>query len=84
MTVLTLVMIGGVLTIVVLLVIRLQTPATAIVWPDPLDIPIGEVPLAVTAGPGWTLVVTQSGEALIFDADGKLTARQTLPLPEAQ
>ncbi len=67
-TVLTATMILGVLTIVVLLVIRLQTPAVAL--PGEIVLPDGAVATAFTQGEGWFAVVTSDDRILIFDRAG--------------
>lgn len=66
MTALTGTMIVGVLTIVVLLVIRLQTPAPPSL-PEDLTLPEGVSAEAVTFGQGWIGVVTDDGRFLILD-----------------
>ncbi len=80
-TVLTVVMIGGVLTIVALLVIRLQTPPADLALPEVIDLPEGARATAFTQGAGWYAVVTEGDEILIFDrASGSLRQRvQILP-----
>ena len=70
-TVLTLTMIGGVLTITALLVIRLQTPAVPS-WPEAVVLPDGVTATAVTRGDGWYAVVTDDQRILIYGADGAL------------
>jgi hypothetical protein len=60
------VMIGGVITIVALLVTRMQPALSPL--PAAIDLPDDAFPTAVTAGPGWYLVVTSDGRILIFDA----------------
>lgn len=80
MTVLTLVMIAGLVTIVGLLVIRLMQP-TALPLPENITLPEGTKASAVTLGPGWYGIVTQDNQFLIFDADdGAL--RQTVTINE--
>ncbi len=75
-TVLTLVMIGGVLTIVGLLVIRLQTPPAVLPLPEVIELPDGARATAFTQGAGWYAVVTEGDEILIFDrASGELRQR---------
>ncbi|WP_212523965.1 DUF6476 family protein [Actibacterium sp. MT2.3-13A] len=65
-TVLTAVMIAGVLVIIALLVIRLSDrPAP---WPDEIALPEGARAQAVTRGKGWVAVVTEDQRLLIFDA----------------
>ncbi len=68
---LTLSLIGGVLTVVWLLVTRLPMPGTHPVAPTSLDMPAGATPSAVTLGTGWVAVVTTDNRILIFGADGK-------------
>ena len=67
MTVLTIVMILGLLTIVALLVIRLGT-ARPLPLPAVIELPDGTVATAFTRGPDWYAVVTGNDEILIFDA----------------
>lgn len=71
-TVLTATMILGVLAIVALLVIRLQTPPP-LALPDSIALPDGTQAAAFTQGDGWFAVVTQNDQILIFDrANGTL------------
>lgn len=70
-TVLTVVMILGVIIVVGLLVTRLQTPRLA--TPEMLQMPAGAVAHAVTQGPDFWAVVTRDGRILIFDGTGALT-----------
>ena len=70
---LTLTMIGGVITVVALLVTRMpQGMAAAPVLPDRLSLPAGTRAAAVTAGAGWFAVVTTDNRILIFGNDGAL------------
>ena len=79
--VLTGVMIAGVVTVVVLLVMRLGNTTPAL--PPEIALPEGEQALAVTQGTGWVAVVTQAADGaqsiLILDA---LTGeeRQRVPI----
>ncbi len=76
-TVLTAVMIGGVLVILTLLVIRYQTTRTPL--PEVITLPDGTKANAYTQGPDWYAVVTTDNQILIFDrATGRL--RQTLTI----
>lgn len=71
--VLTLTMIGGVITVVGLIVTRMPqafTPAPAL--PATITLPEGTRPAAVTFGTGWTAVVTSDDRILIFGKDGAL------------
>lgn len=64
-TVLTSVMIGGVVIVIALLVMRLSDDALP--WPENIALPEGVQPQAVTAGQGWVAVVTQDDRILIYD-----------------
>ncbi|WP_375262897.1 DUF6476 family protein [Palleronia sp.] len=44
-------------------------------WPEALDLPDGARPAAVTRAQDFTLVITEAGELLLFDAGGALTRR---------
>jgi hypothetical protein len=81
--VLTLTLIGGVITIVTLIVTRLPDAMTARPdWPDTMALPEGAVASAVTRGGDWTGVVTTDGRILIFNADGSLRQEvKVLPAP---
>ena len=81
-TVLTGTMIVGVLTIVVLLVIRLQAPPAPRL-PETIALPDGMTAEAVTFGQGWVGIVTTDGEFLILDQDtGAITDRVAITRPE--
>jgi Flp pilus assembly protein protease CpaA len=71
---LTLSMIGGVITVVGLLVTRLPQAITAPGpnLPEGFALPAGAEAAAVTFGEGWTLVVTKDNRILIFGRDGAL------------
>jgi hypothetical protein len=76
-TVLTAVMILGLVTVVALLVIRLQAPApVSLPLPETIALPEGTRALAFTQGRDWYAVVTEDDEILIFDrATGALRQR---------
>ncbi|MCH2076969.1 MAG: DUF6476 family protein [Rhodobacteraceae bacterium] len=69
-TVLTVVMIAGVLAIVALLVIRLGDGPTTIAVPAQIALPEGTRAIAVTQTATNILVVTETENLLIFDASG--------------
>ena len=76
--VLTLTMIGGVITVVAVIVTRMPTGMSTGVSPAPilpaaLALPAGTAAAAVTAGTGWFAVVTTDDRILIFGPTGKLT-----------
>ncbi len=64
-TVLTVVMIGGVLAVTALLVIRLRAPEVPL--PSEIALPDGARATALTQGEDWFAVVTDADEILIFD-----------------
>ena len=68
---LTLSLIGGVLTVVWLLVTRLPMPGAHPTAPAQLQMPAGAVPAAVTLGTGWVAVVTTDNRILLFGSDGQ-------------
>lgn len=72
-------MILGVLTVIVLLVIRLNAPAATLPLPDQVTLPDGATATAFTVGSDWFAVVTEDDEILIFDQVTG-TLRQTLTL----
>jgi Flp pilus assembly protein protease CpaA len=80
---LTLSMIGGVITVVWLIVTRMpstfatQTP----VLPEAISLPEGQKAAAVTFGQGWIAVVTTEDHILIFGKDG--TLRQDVVIDDA-
>lgn len=47
-------------------------------WPETLDLPEGTRPAAVTRAQDFTVVVTDTGDILLFDAGGALTRRVDL------
>lgn len=76
-TVLTAVMICGVLVLIGTLVTRLNTAAP--VLPDSITLPGGASARAFTQGDSWYAVVTDANEILIFDRlTGALTRTVTL------
>ena len=81
-TALTATMIVGVLTVVVLLVIRLQTPAPPSL-PDEVSLPDGVTARAVTFGQGWVGVVTDDDRFLVLDAEtGEMLDAVEITLPQ--
>ena len=64
-TVLTVVMIGGLLVITTLLVIRFSQ--TGPVLPETIALPDGTKARAFTQGDGWYAIVTDDDRILIFD-----------------
>ncbi|WP_072776569.1 DUF6476 family protein [Marivita hallyeonensis] len=66
-TVLTAVMIGGVILITALIVIRTQQSATPL--PDTITLPDGTTATAFTQARNWYAVVTEDDQILIFARD---------------
>jgi Flp pilus assembly protein protease CpaA len=81
--VLTLTMIGGVITVVGLIVTRMPQAFTAAApsLPDDLTLPAGATAAAVTFGTGWIAVVTTDDRILIFGKDGALRQEVNLTTP---
>lgn len=82
MTTLTIVMIAGVLTIVALLVIRLQAPQVAPL-PAEITLPDGAAASTFTQGRDWYAVVTDADEILIYDRQSG-ALRQRVQITPAQ
>ncbi len=71
----------GMITIIALLVIRIQAYSPFPALPAGIELPEGAEPAAITAGAGWFAVVVQDGgESLIllFDDDG--TPLEQIPI----
>jgi hypothetical protein len=76
-TVLTAVMIAGVLVIIVLIVIRLSNRPPEL--PDVIDLPGDARAVSFTQGPDWYAIVTDADTILIYDRiSGRL--RQTVEI----
>jgi Flp pilus assembly protein protease CpaA len=77
-TVLTVTMIVGVITVVAVLVTRLQQVSPPPGLPASITLPPGSQARAVTMGTGWIAVVTADDHILIYATDG--TLRQDIPI----
>ncbi|MEM9582668.1 MAG: DUF6476 family protein [Pseudomonadota bacterium] len=66
-TILTAVMIGGLLILIALIVIRVQQPTATLAIPDQITLPDGTTAQAFTTTPHWYAVVTSENQILIFD-----------------
>ncbi|MGC1495922.1 MAG: DUF6476 family protein [Sulfitobacter sp.] len=76
-TVLTAVMIGGVLVVIILLVTRLSGDGPAL--PDTITLPDGKTAATFTQGDDWYAIVTTDNHILIYDRlTGKI--RQTIQI----
>jgi hypothetical protein len=74
------VMMLGLLTIVWLLVTRLGAPTPLPTLPDTIALPDDARPAAVTFARDWLVVVTETGEILLYDRDsGSLHHRTQAP-----
>lgn len=71
---LALVMGLGIIAIVAILWMRLNAPALPRL-PEGVTLPEGATAEAVTFARDWTVVVTDAGEILLFDAAGRLSQR---------
>ena len=78
-TVLTAVMIGGLITVVALLVTRL--PGGAVAVPEELAMPAGTEVFAITQTPALWLVTTRDERLLVFERDGTLRREIALDAP---
>ena len=77
--VLTLTLIGGVITVVAVIVTRMpQATRPLPVLPDAVRLPDGATPRAITFGEGWLAVATSDDRLLVFAPDGRLL--QEVPL----
>lgn len=81
---LTVVMIGGIVTVATLLVIRMPTAEelVAVAVPDALSLPEGAVPVAFTRGRDWFAVVTRDERILLFHPDGTLRRELRIDGPD--
>jgi hypothetical protein len=80
-TVLTATMILGVLTVIALLVIRLNAPSPQMALPEQITLPDGSRASAFTIGSDWYAVVTEDDKILIFDQVTG-TLRQTIAVQQ--
>ncbi len=73
---LTLTMIMGVITVVGLLVTRMQqgfpTQTAAPTLPAGISLPAGATPQAVTFGANWVAIVTEDNRILVYSSGGEL------------
>lgn len=80
--VLTLTMIGGVITVVALIVTRMPTAfQSSPEIPTNLKLPDGTKAEAVTFGKGWIAVVTTDDRILIYSDEGTLLQDVAVALP---
>jgi hypothetical protein len=69
--------------LITLIVIRFRTPPAPALptLPAEIALPDGTQPQAITAGPGWYLIVTTDGQVLVYTPDGALRSQGQLDLP---
>jgi hypothetical protein len=73
-TTLTATMIVGLVVMITLVVIRLNSPAPNLALPNDITLPDGTRAAAFTQAPNWYAVITDDDKILIFDRDsGDLT-----------
>lgn len=78
-TVLTAIMICGVVTVVGLLVIRLNADPAPLPLPDRVTLPDGTTATSFTVGSDWYAVITEDDRILIYDQVTG-TLRQTITI----
>lgn len=80
--ILTLTTIGGVITVVAVIVTRMPKALTApVALPETLALPDGARAAAFTQGRDWLAVVTEDGRILIFDRDGSFRQEIEISAP---
>ncbi|MFN3822994.1 MAG: DUF6476 family protein [Pseudorhodobacter sp.] len=80
--VLTLTLIGGVITVVAVIVTRMpQATRPLPALPDAVRLPEGTTPRAITFGEGWLGVATSDDRLLVFAPDGRLLQEIALTRP---
>lgn len=67
----------GIAAIAAVLWMRLSAPPLPNL-PPRIALPAGAAPVGVTFARGWTVVVTEAGEVLVYDAAGGLRQRVVL------
>ena len=71
-TILTLTMIGGIITLVTLIFMRFQDTPVPLELPESIMLPDGSTPLAFTRSEDWYAVVTKNEKILVYDLNGVL------------
>ena len=71
-TILTLTMIGGTITLVTLIFTRFQDAPVSLGLPESITLPDGSAPVAFTKSKDWYAVVTGKGQVLMYDLNGVL------------
>ena len=80
-TILTLTMIGGIITLVTLIFMRFQDAPVPLGLPESIMLPDGSTPLAFTRSEDWYAVVTNEKQILIYDLNGVLFQNINVEIP---
>ena len=81
--ILTLTTIGGVITVVAVIVTRMPKALTApVTVPEALALPEGTRAAAFTQAKDWLAVVTEDGRLLIFERDGTFRQEVRISAPK--
>ena len=80
-TILTLTMIGGIITLVTLIFMRFQDAPIPLELPESIMLPKGSAPLAFTKSEDWYAVVTSNDQILVYDLNGVLFQTINVELP---
>ena len=80
-TILTLTMIGGIITLVTLIFMRFQDAPVPLGLPKSIRLPDGSTPLAFTRSEDWYAVVTNNEQILVYDLNGVLFQTINIEIP---
>ena len=80
-TILTLTMIGGIITLVTLIFMRFQDAPGPLGLPESILLPDGSTPMAFTKSEDWYAVVTNEKQILIYDLNGVLFQKINVEVP---
>ena len=80
-TILTLTMIGGIITLVTLIFMRFQDAPIPLGLPESIMLPDGSTPLAYTQSQDWYAVVTNNKQILVYDLNGVLFQTIDVEIP---
>ena len=77
-TMLTLTMIVGIISLVTLIFIRFQGEDATVALPDSIFLPHGDRPVAFTQTEKWYAIITDEDEIMFFDKKGTLFQKTTV------
>ena len=80
-TILTLTMIGGIITLVTLIFMRFQDAPVPLGLPESILLPDDSTPLAFTRSEDWYAVVTNNEQILVYDLNGVLFQTINVEVP---